>query len=317
MKRIIGLRSPHARVGRIVCFGRMLDKIRLHARGLLPADYTGNLGDGKATQFDGRCCRFLGVRYDDLRARTLQGGCDEEILAWAHERGAPRCDDECVAWNRFMTKVGWRDDRSDALRERTVEFGLAPGAAQTMFELIDLDEERPAGGTRSWEAPPVSVVIVMGVAGCGKSTVGRALSGPLGWEFVDGDDLHSPSNVAKMAAGIPLDDSDRAPWLAAVRADIEARVARGARAVVACSALREAYRRAVAPDPANRRFAYLKGDFGLLKARLEARSGHYMKESMLRSQFDALEEPLDALTIGAGQEPGEIAARIRGALGLQ
>jgi gluconokinase len=317
MKRIIGLRSPHARVGRIVCFGRMLDKVRLHARGLLPPEYQANMGDGKPTQFDGRCCRFLGVRYEEIRARALQGGCDEEIMAWACAQGTPRSDDECLAWNRFMTKIGWRDDRSDVLRERVVEYGLAPGSAQTMCELIDLDEERPAGGTRSWEAPPVSVVIVMGVAGCGKTTVGRALSGALGWEFVDADNLHSPENIAKMAAGVPLDDADRAPWLDAVRSDAEARVARGARVVLACSALRETYRSAIAPDPANRRFVYLKGDFELLKVRLAGRSGHYMKEPMLRSQFETLEEPLDALTIDAALAPDEIAGRIKGALGLQ
>jgi gluconokinase len=157
----------------------------------------------------------------------------------------------------------------------------------------------------------------MGAAGCGKTTVGRALSGALGWEFIDADDLHPPANIAKMAAGVPLDDSDRAPWLAAVRLQTEARVARGSRVVVACSALRESYRIAIAPDPANRRFVYLKGDFDLLRARLEGRKGLYMKESMLRSQFDTLEEPLDALTIGAGLPPEEITGNILGVLGLR
>jgi gluconokinase len=317
MKRITGLRSPHARVGRIVCFGRVLDKIRLHERGLLPPDYVANLGDGKPTQFDGRCCRFLGVRYAELRERTLKGGCDEEILAWAHAGGTPRSDDECLAWNRFMVKIGWRDDRSDALRDRIVEYGLAPGSAQTICEFIDLDEERAAGGTRSWEAPPLSVAIVMGVAGCGKTTVGRALSGAIGWGFVDSDDLHPPANIAKMAAGVPLDDADRAPWLSAVRSETEARVARGERLVVACSALRESYRVAIAPDPANRRLVYLKGDFELLRARLEGRKGHYMRESMLRSQFDALEEPSDALTIDARLPADEIARNIVDVFGLQ
>lgn len=211
MKRIIGLRSPHSRVGRIVCFGRMIDKIRLNALGALPPEYQANLGESRPALFDARCCRFLGIPYEELRARVLQGGCDEEILAWAQSRGASRSDDECIVWNRFMTKIGWRDDRSDALRERTAEFGLAAGAAQTFCELIDLDEERPAGATRSWEPPPVSVVFVMGVAGCGKTTVGRALSGALGWEFVDADGLHSAANLAKMTRGVPLDDADRAP----------------------------------------------------------------------------------------------------------
>jgi gluconokinase len=316
MPQVTGLRSPHARVGRIVCFGRMLDKVRLNALGTLPPEYQANLGEARPGLFDGRCCRFLGVAYADARARALKGGCDEEILEWAHARGAARSDEECAIWNQFMTKLGWRDDRSSLVRERAAEYGLPPGAALTMFELIDLDEGRPAGATRSWEAPPVSVVIVMGVAGCGKTTVGRALSAALGWDFIDADDLHSPDSVAKMAAGIPLDDADRAPWLAGVRSEIEARTARGARVVVACSALRQAHRVALAPDPANRRFVHLRGDFGLIAGRLAGRSGHFMKEAMLRSQCETLEEPLDALTIAIGQAPESIVARIRDVLGL-
>ncbi|HXN34757.1 MAG TPA: gluconokinase, GntK/IdnK-type [Opitutaceae bacterium] len=316
MPQITGLRSPHARVGRIVCLGRTLDKIRLDSRGALPPEYKANLGEARPALFDGRCCRFLGVPYGDLRARTLSGGCDEEILSWAHERGTARGDEECAIWNRYMTKLGWRDDRSDLVRERVAEYGLSPGAAQTMFELIDLDEGRPAGATRSWEAPPVSMVILMGVSGCGKTTVGRALSVALGWDFIDADDLHSPGNVAKMAAGVSLGDADRAPWLARVRAEAEARTARGARVVVACSALTEAYRAALAPDPASRRFVHLRGDFALIAGRLAGRSGHFMKEAMLRSQCDTLEEPLDALTIAIGQAPETIVGRIRDVLGL-
>jgi carbohydrate kinase (thermoresistant glucokinase family) len=119
-----------------------------------------------------------------------------------------------------------------------------------------------------------------------------------------------------MAAGVALDDADRAPWLAAVRADFESRVARGARAVVACSALREAYRAALAPDPAHLRFVHLRGGYELIRGRLEGRVGHYMKESLLRSQFDTLEEPLGALAIDASQAPDAITSRIQGVLGL-
>jgi carbohydrate kinase (thermoresistant glucokinase family) len=317
MQKITGLRSPHAKVGRVVCFGRMLDKARLNARGLLPPDYQANLGEEKPNQFDTRCCRFLGVPYVELSARTLKGGCDEEILAWAHARGASRSDEDCINWNRFMTKLGWRDDRSDVLRERVAEYGFAPGSAETMFELIDLDEGRPAGATRSWENSEVSVVIVMGVAGCGKTTVGKALAAALGWEFTDADNLHSPANISKMADGVPLEDADRTPWLASVRRDYEARVARGAKVVVACSALREAHRVALAPEPANRRFVHLRGDFDLLRARLEGRRGHYMKEGMLVSQFDTLEEPIDALTIATGQPPDVIVRLIQDTLGLR
>ena len=121
MPSVPGLRSCYAKVGRLVYFGRMLDKIRLHAAGRLPADYHANLGVG----FDGRTCAFLGLGYPDLVARVKAGGTDEEILAWAHARGGPRTDDECYRWNRFMMKIGWRDDRTAVLRQRIIAYGLA------------------------------------------------------------------------------------------------------------------------------------------------------------------------------------------------
>lgn len=300
----------------MIHFGRMLDKVRLNARGALPADYIANLGDGRPQQFDARCCRFLGVDYAAVRARVLQGGCDEEILAWAHANGAARSDEECVVWNRFISKLGWRDDRSDTLRARAAEYGLLGPPPETFCELIDMDEGRPAGATRSWEPPALSAIILMGVSGCGKTTVGLALAAATGWQFLDSDALHPASNIAKMSAGNALDDSDRAPWLAAIRADIDSRVARGAGTVVACSALREAYRAAIAPEPARRRFVHLRGDYALIAARMGGRSGHFMKEPLLRSQFDALEEPADALTLDASQAPGVLVDRIRNVLGL-
>lgn len=107
-----GLRSCYTKVDRLVNFGRMLDKIRLHATGGLPADYQANFGEGKLLMLNGRCCRFLGIRYPDLRGRTLTGGTDEELLAWAHAHGTPRTDEECHIWNRFIVKLGWRDERS-------------------------------------------------------------------------------------------------------------------------------------------------------------------------------------------------------------
>jgi carbohydrate kinase (thermoresistant glucokinase family) len=316
MPRVIGLRSPHAKVGRIVVFGRMLDKVRLHARGALPPEYQVNLGEVRPPLFDARCCRFLGVSYEDVRDRTLEGGCDEEILAWAHGHGLRRNDEECLIWNRFLTKIGWRDDRSALLRERTVEFGLGDAAPETFCELLDLDEGRPLGGTRSWESDPISVIIVMGVSGCGKSTVGRGLAESLRWEFIEADALHPASNVAKMSAGVPLNDADRAPWLDAVRVEIVAITERGARAVVACSSLKDAYRRLLAPDPASTRFVHLRGDFALISERLRARSGHFMGGPLLRSQFEALEVPMDALELDVQLQPTAIVERTREILGL-
>jgi carbohydrate kinase (thermoresistant glucokinase family) len=316
MPPVPGLRSPHAKVGRVIIFGRMLDKIRLSARDALPPEYQPNLGEVRQPLFDARCCRFLGVSYEDLRARVLKGGCDEEILAWAHAGGAARNDEECMVWNRFMSKIGWRDDRTELLRERVTDFGFAGENVETFCELLDIDEGRPLGGTRAWESPPISAVIVMGVSGCGKTTVGKALAEGLWWEFIEADDLHSAANVAKMSAGFPLTDADRAPWLAAVRAAIEACNGRGSRAVVACSALKEAYRLVLAPDPGRARFVHLRGDFPLIKGRLGGRGGHFMKESLLRSQFETLEEPTYALTLDASQPADVIIKRIREVLGI-
>ncbi len=316
MPSIPGLRSPHAKVGRIVLFGRMLDKVRLNARAALPADHVANMGEARPAQFDGRCCRFLGVPYKEIHDRALQGGCDEEVLAWAHGRGTLRSDEDCLVWNRFITKLGWRDDRSEAVRQRIGEYGLAGAGIETNCELIDVDEGRPVGGTRSWEGSPVSVIIVMGVSGCGKTTVGQGLAAALAWEFLEGDALHPAANVEKMASGAALDDADRAPWLAAVRADIVERTARGARVVAACSSLKEAYRLVLAPDPGVARFVHLQGDYALISGRLAGRSGHYMKESLLRSQFEALEAPLGALALDAGQAPDVLISRIQKVLGV-
>ncbi|MES2693183.1 MAG: DUF5069 domain-containing protein, partial [Verrucomicrobiota bacterium] len=123
MPHVPGLRSVYAKVGRLVYFGRMLDKIRLHAAGQLPAEYVNNLGDGHLLTLDGRCCRFLGVPYAELRERVLAGDTDEEALAWAHARGTPRSDEDCHMWNRFLLKLGWRDERSVVLPQRIRDAG--------------------------------------------------------------------------------------------------------------------------------------------------------------------------------------------------
>ncbi|HRE84243.1 MAG TPA: DUF5069 domain-containing protein [Opitutaceae bacterium] len=151
MPHVPGLRSCYAKVGRLVYFGRMLDKIRLHAAGTLPADYQGNLGDSKFLVFDGRCCRFLGIAYADLRTRTLQGGSDEEILAWAHANGTPRSDEECHMWNRFLVKLGWRDERSEVLPQRIRDSGLVGEPIETVVDHIEFDEGRDPVAERSWD----------------------------------------------------------------------------------------------------------------------------------------------------------------------
>ena len=160
------------------------------------------------------------------------------------------------------------------------------------------------------------VIIVMGVAGSGKTTVGEKLAAALGWSFRDADDFHPPENVAQMSAGLPRNDHDRAPWLAAIRAHIDACLARGEGSVVTCSALKEAYRRVLVADPARVKLVHLTGDFALLAARIGSRQGHFMKPAMLHSQLAALEPPPDALAVDIAPPPDEIVARIRRALAL-
>jgi len=152
MSQVPGLRSCYAKVGRLVYFGRMLDKIRLHAAGKLPAEYVANLGDEKMNLFDARCCRFLGVRYGELRDRVSAGGTDEEILAWAHDLGAPRTDEECHIWNRFLLKLGWRDERSVVLPERIRASGLEGRPIETIVDHIEFDEGRDPVAARAWES---------------------------------------------------------------------------------------------------------------------------------------------------------------------
>jgi hypothetical protein len=151
MPHVPGLRSCYSKVGRLVYFGRMLDKIRLHAAGRLPADYVANLGDHQFYVLDGRCCRFLGVAHADLRTRTLEGGSDEDILAWVHARGTPRNDEECHMFNRFILKLGWRDERSAVLPERIRNSGLAGKPIETLVDHIEYDEGRDPVAGRAWE----------------------------------------------------------------------------------------------------------------------------------------------------------------------
>lgn len=140
---IPGLRSPYEQIGGIVYFGRMLDKIRLHAQGKLPPDWVEAKGAPSPNTFDARCCRFLDIDYGMLESETLKGGTDEELLAWAFALGRRPSDEEIEIWNAFMTKRGWRDSGTTRLHERLAEIGMPPGTVETMFDFIDLDEGRP------------------------------------------------------------------------------------------------------------------------------------------------------------------------------
>ncbi len=146
----------------------------------------------------------------------------------------------------------------------------------------------------------------MGVAGSGKTTIGRELAARLGVPFHDGDDFHPSANVAKMAAGIPLKDEDRAGWLAALASLIRDDLARDQGGVIACSALKKKYRDVLRVDPRRVRFVYLKGDYDTIWARLRQREGHYMRAELLGSQFDDLEEPAHAIQVSVAAEPDAI-----------
>jgi gluconokinase len=153
------------------------------------------------------------------------------------------------------------------------------------------------------------IIVVMGVAGSGKTTVGTRLAEAMKCQFLEGDSLHSKENVDKMSHGIPLTDVDRAPWLAAIHARILEVFERGLDLVVACSALKQQYRKLLAKDvPIT--WVYLKGSAALIRARLQHRPNHFMKAGMLASQFDALDEPADALVVDVSAPPNAIVEHI-------
>jgi gluconokinase len=158
-------------------------------------------------------------------------------------------------------------------------------------------------------------IVLMGVAGSGKTTVGRMLAAELGWQFYDADDFHPPANVTKMARGIALEDTDRLPWLDTLRTLIRTCLERGESGVLACSALKASYRDYLLLD-ARVKLVYLKGDVALIRERLENRHGHFMRTEMLESQFAALEEPEGNLHFDIAAAPAEIARAIRTRLGL-
>jgi gluconokinase len=160
------------------------------------------------------------------------------------------------------------------------------------------------------------IIVVMGVSGSGKTTVGRLLADRLGWDFLEGDDLHPQANIDKMRRGLPLDAADREPWLARIAAALEERRRAGANVVVACSALTEDARGRLKVGP-DVRFVFLKGSYDLIRGRLEGRKGHFFSASLLASQFSALEPPGEsALVVDISEPPEAIADRIMRALDL-
>jgi gluconokinase len=159
------------------------------------------------------------------------------------------------------------------------------------------------------------IVIVMGTTGSGKTTIGGLLAKRMGWEFVDADDFHPPSNVEKMKHGIPLTDADREPWLKALHDRIVEWTAEQRSVVLACSALKQGYRDALRAS-SDVRFVYLKGSYQLFSQRVLARRGHFAKQDLLASQFATLEEPTDAITVDAAPPPAQIVSEVRRKLGF-
>lgn len=161
------------------------------------------------------------------------------------------------------------------------------------------------------------ILVLMGVSGCGKSTIGELLAAKLGWPMIEGDEFHPTSNIAKMREAVPLTDADRWPWLDAIAARLDTWCKAGASGIITCSALKRVYRGRLAIGRPNLLFVYLQGAPAIIRPRLAGRLGHFMPVGLLDSQYAALEEPGDdepAITIAVDRPPAEIAADIIGHL---
>ncbi|MBI3801248.1 MAG: gluconokinase [Deltaproteobacteria bacterium] len=159
------------------------------------------------------------------------------------------------------------------------------------------------------------IIILMGVSGSGKTTIGQLLAQDLGWPFSDGDDFHPQANIDKMRQGIPLTDDDRDSWLTALRHYIDTLLDNRQSAVLACSALKQTYRDRLGGNRSAICFIYLKGDYALIRQRLQKRQGHFMNADLLASQFATLEEPEGVPAIDIAQEPRAIVESIKQAVG--
>ncbi len=160
------------------------------------------------------------------------------------------------------------------------------------------------------------IIVLMGVSGSGKTTVGSLLAARLGWKFYDADDFHTPANIAKMRSGVPLTEDDRVPWLAALHAKIDQQLADGQPGVFACSALTRFDRAQLLGKDPGIEVIYLHGDFDLIYRRMQARHGHFFPPEMLASQFRTLQEPDDVFAVSVDQPPEAIVDEIVGHLGL-